>query len=134
MNPAISYFAIGAATIVSMVLGFVWYSKLLFGRQWQRLVGLSDDRMKSGMTVAMVGMLITAFIQNYALGHFIWYTKALTIMTGMQTGFWLWLGFIATVGLSQVFFAKQSVKLWMIASGYQLVMLLINGAILAVWR
>ena len=44
------------------------------------------------------------------------------------------LGFVATVQLTSALFMKQSMKLFTINTGYQLVCYLIMSAILTVWR
>ena len=51
----------------------------------------------------------------------------------MKVGFAVWLGFVTTVQLTSVLFAKQPLKLYLINTGYQLVCYLVMGAILAVW-
>jgi len=49
-------------------------------------------------------------------------------------GFHVWLGFVATVQLTGALFAKQSMKLFAINTGYQLVCYLVMGAILTAWK
>ena len=51
----------------------------------------------------------------------------------MQTGFWLWLGFVATTQLSTVIFEERNFGLYLLNVGYQLVACLVCGAVLAVW-
>lgn len=53
---------------------------------------------------------------------------------GMKIGLGVWLGFVATVQLTGALFMKNSMKLFAINTGYQLVCYVAMGAILAVWR
>jgi hypothetical protein len=53
---------------------------------------------------------------------------------GLSLGFHVWLGCVATVQFTGALFMKQSMKLFAIDTGYQLVCYLVMGAILAVWR
>jgi hypothetical protein len=46
----------------------------------------------------------------------------------------VWLGFVATVQLTGALFTKQSMKLFAINTGYQLVCYLAMGAILGAWQ
>ena len=56
------------------------------------------------------------------------------VNAGLQTGFWLWLGFIATFSLDKVLFERGPVKVWSINNADQLTGMLLLGAILAVWQ
>jgi hypothetical protein len=62
------------------------------------------------------------------------FTGAETVKSGALTGFWLWLGFIATSNLETVLFESRPLGLYFINNGYHLVGLLGMGALLAVWR
>src|SRR3989344_4713354 len=106
MQPVqINLMAVVLAAIASMVLGFVWYGPL-FGKQWMKLSGMTQKDMetakKKGMekmhAIAMMGSLVMAYVMT----HFIQYVGAMTAELGAQLGFWLWLGFVATVQMSDV--------------------------------
>jgi hypothetical protein len=62
------------------------------------------------------------------------YTKARTAVDGIQTAFWLWLGFIATTQLATVVFEERKLGLYLINVGYQFVACALAAVILAVWR
>jgi hypothetical protein len=59
------FYAIALATgILSFFLGCVWYS-VLFGKKWQRLMGFSDEKVKSifrprRILAALAGELVAA--------------------------------------------------------------------------
>jgi hypothetical protein len=50
------------------------------------------------------------------------------------TGFWLWLGFVAVTVAVSIVFERRSWMLWKINAGYFLLVLLINGGLLAILR
>lgn len=129
-----NYMVILVTGIVSMVIGFIWYSKALFAKVWMQEVGLKQEDVDkgpgSGYFWAFVGALITACVLSY----FVQYANATTIMTGAVIGFWAWLGFVATSMGMNMIFEQKSMKLFMINAGMQLVNLIVMGAILAVWR
>jgi hypothetical protein len=77
---------------------------------------------------------VTSLVLVYILAHFIQYTGAKTVAGGMQTAFWLWLGFVATTQLPSVIFEQRRMGLYLLSIGYQLAACLICGAILAAWR
>jgi len=57
-----------------------------------------------------------------------------SVSLGLLVAFHVWLGFVATVQLTGALFSKQSMKLFAINTGYQLVCYLAMGAILAAWK
>lgn len=123
--------------VVSMALGMVWYSPKTFGAIWMRENGKTvadiEKEKQKGMgwryALAFVGALLTA----YVLAHVVDYAAATTVVRGVQTGFWMWLGLIVPVQLGSVLWDEKSWKYFAITTGYQFVLLLIFGALLATW-
>lgn len=129
----VNWLAVIAAAIVNMVVGALWYSKGVFGKEWAKLTGRSLESMSGGgmgYGVAAVGALVQAWI----LAHFVAYAGSTTFFDGLVTGFWLWLGFVAVVTAVHLVFEGRSWALWKINAGYFFVVLLINGGLLALWR
>jgi len=125
--------AIVAAAVVNMVVGAVWYSPALFAKQWAALTGRKMNEMGNGAQ-GYVLTAIGALVQAWILSHIVSYAGADTAVKGAMVGFWLWVGFVAiTQGVNMVFAGTRK-KLWAINTGYFLVVLLINGGLLAVWR
>jgi len=89
--------------------------------------------MKKGATRGYVLSVVGALVMSFVLAHIVDYGQATTIASGMQSGVWLWLGFVATTNLSSVLFEARPTGLYLISMGYYLVSLLIMGAILAIW-
>lgn len=130
--------AVIAAAAVNMVLGFLWYSDMMFGKQWMKLMGIhptkeEKEKMQKTMGPAMGIMLVSSLIMAYVLDRFVHMAMANTLLEGAKVGLWAWLGFVATTMLSSVLFGKKPLKLYYIDTGYYLVLMLINGAILARW-
>ncbi len=143
-EPQINYLAVLVATLAHYILGALWYSPLLFLKQWTSAMGLSDaeaeelskSRKGKGLALQFIGTLVLVFVT----AHMIDYMKVVhgdfctsNLSLGLLSAFWLWLGYIATFGLTGVIFEKHSWKLYGINMGFQFVGLMIVGAILAVW-
>ncbi|HEX5394996.1 MAG TPA: DUF1761 domain-containing protein [Candidatus Saccharimonadales bacterium] len=129
----INVWAVIVAAIINMVAGSFWYSRKFFGKEWAKLTGRKIEEMGGGgrgYAIAAVGSLVQAYI----LAHFVQYAGSTTIWTGLVTGFWLWLGFVAVVAAVHLVFERRPWALWRINTGYFLAVLLINGALLAAWR
>jgi len=135
----INFLAVFVAAIASMVLGFLWYSPMLFARPWTRLMGIDpDDKVKLAEMQKGAGKLygisfVASLVSAIVLAKIIAISTVITIPYGMKVGFAVWLGFVATVQLTGALFAKQPTKLFLINTGYQLVCYLAMGAILAKW-
>lgn len=121
------------AAVVNMVVGFVWYSPILFAKQWSKLTGRKANEMGDGTSTYAITTL-GAIVQALILAHFVAYAGATTASKGAIVGFWLWLGFVAIPQKVNTLFAGTRKKLWAINTGYFLVVLLINGALFAAWR
>jgi len=128
------------AAIACMILGFLWYSPVLFAKPWMILMGydpndkarLDEMRKSAGKTytLAFIASLISAFV----LAKIIAVATVTSPLYGMKVAFAVWLGFVTTVQLTGALFSKQPTNLYLINTGYQLVCYLVMGAILAGWR
>jgi surface polysaccharide O-acyltransferase-like enzyme len=133
----IKYLAVIVATLVHYILGGLWYG-LFFKNKFIELMAWTPAQLQemeqkgAGKELAMA--FVTSLIIAYVLAHLVQYTRATTAMAGIQTAFWLWLGFIATTNLSTVLFEQRPLGLYLINVSYELVGCAIAGAILAVWR
>jgi len=130
----IGYGAVLMAAIVSVVIGMLWYSPAMFGKQWLALMGKKKEDMKGGSAnKAYAISFVATLVAAYVLAHFVQYVGAVTVMDGIQLGFWVWLGFIGTVGVNDVIFGGKLMKLFGINTGFQLVSFAVMGAVLAMW-
>ena len=139
LTVSINYWAVLAAAVASIILGFLWYGPL-FGKQWIRLSGFSDKQIKQmkekgqkGMTKTYTVMVISTLVTAYVLAHFVDYLQALTVGEAVTLGFWLWLGFLATSQIGSVLWEQKPVKLYLINTLHYLVTLCVMAIILTVW-
>lgn len=129
----LNYGAMLIALVASMVLGYIWYSKPVFGKAWMGLIGKTEDDLKKGAGRAMGIMIVAAIVMLYVLSNIIDFALATTWQEGAVVGFWVWLGFVATVLVMNAGYEGRPMKLVAINAGYQLVNLVVMGAILAAW-
>ncbi len=131
----VNYIAVAIAAVLAMVVGSVWYSKALFGKQWMKLTGVSSDSAKKGNMSMLYGiMFVGALVEAYVLAHFVHYAGAYSLINGIKTGVWAWLGFVLTTSLANSMFEGRPMKLLYINAGYALVNLMIMGAVIATIR
>ena len=135
----VNLWSVLVAAVATMILGFLWYSPLLFAKPWTLAMGYDPndkakmDEMRKGAGklygITFVASLISAFV----LAKIIDVTTVNSALYGMKIGFAVWLGFVTTVQLTSTLFKKRPIKLYLIDTGYQLVCYLVMGAILARW-
>lgn len=128
----VSYTAVVVAAVVSFIIGFLWYSPLLFGKMWMRLMGLTEQKMKEakkGMAKTMAFGFIATLVMSYVMAHIIGFSGAATATEGAMGGFWVWLGFVATIMLGSVLWESRPFSLYLINSLHYLVVLVVMGVI-----
>ena len=135
----VNLWSVLVAAVATMILGFLWYSPLLFAKPWTLAMGYDPndkakmDEMRKGAGklygITFVAILISAFV----LAKIIDVTTVNAVLYGMKIGFAVWLGFVTTVQLTSTLFKRRPIKLYLIDTGYQLVCYLLMGAILAKW-
>jgi hypothetical protein len=134
----IKYPAVIVATLAHYILGGLWYSPLLFGNKFIQLINWTPEQLRQVESQSHTKELLLAFVMSlvlvYVLAHFVNYTKATSALGGIQTAFWIWLGFVVTTQAPTVIFEGRSFGLFAINVAYQLVGCALAGAILAIWR
>jgi hypothetical protein len=141
MDVVINYFAVVVATVLNIVIGFLWYGPV-FGKPWMKEMGFTAEHMREaqakGMTQSYVIMAVAALVLNYVLAHVLVQAELafgmLDVSMAMVGAFWMWLGFIATTMTGQVLWEGKSWRLYALNVGYYLVALEVAAIIIATWR
>jgi len=131
--PEVNYFAIVAAALAAFVLGGLWYSPVLFGRAWQREVGLSDEELKRGNMARIFGTsLILSLIASWVFALFLGPRPPMSL--GLGAGFAAGLCWVASSFGMNYLFARRSFKLFLIDGGFHTLQFTVIGLILAIWH
>jgi Protein of unknown function (DUF1761) len=128
----VNYIAVVVVALIPMVLGALWYSPILFADRWMRAVGRTREELGD----APLGYLLSAvaaLVTSYALARIIRWAEVDDVWNGALVALLVWLGFVATVLAVTTFFGGRPRELWLINAGYQLVALVLMGAIHGVW-
>ncbi len=134
-NTGINYFAVVIATIASMGLGALWYSPILFGKKWMKLLGKTEKEIQDEGKMGLVygGTALAWLFMSFVLAHMVDFTGATTLFSGVITALWIGIGFIATSQAIITFFEGRKWGLYFISVGYQVLALCIMGVIHALW-
>ena len=135
----VNWVAVVLAAVASFVIGMVWYSPAMFGKEWMKELGMSPKdianmtkkgmKMK-GMESTLIKSFIGSLIMAYILAQFLLATLAFGIGDAMLTAFWIWLGFVAVIMYNGVLYEKKTDKWFWMSSLYYLVALLVMAIIL----
>jgi len=131
----INYLAVALATVLAFVFGMLWYSPLMFAKAWMAGHGYTEEdleRMQAGMA------------PTYALSFVCWFVMATVLAliaphfgegvgATLHMGALLWLGFSATIGLTNNRFSDKPLSLWVIDAGYQLGSIALMAVVLGLW-
>ena len=132
----INYLAVVVAAVIAFAIGGLWYSPMLFAKQWVKAHGYTEDRVKEmqkgagkAYAVSIVGQLLIAL----AIAVLVGYLHLTHCVQGLKLAFLIWAGFAVPLGLMAAMFTDKKLAVFFIDAGYQLVYLLIMGSIITVW-
>ncbi len=153
-------YAILAATLVTLVVGFIWYNPKVFGTIWMRETGMTEEKAKqSNMLKVFALTIIYSFMMAFLLPALVNHQMgALGLFNGdfndpgyvdlMKTHGDVFRtfkhgalhGFIAGVFLAlpitaiNALFEQKSWKYILVNAGYWIVSMTIMGAIICGWK
>lgn len=141
MEPSVNYIAVLLAGIASMAVGFTWYSPLLFGKPWARLMGYTQESLKQAQQgmgalygVSLLLALLTAYVLSYVVDLSQTFYSRPALVTGLTSASFMWLGFVMPVQLTAEIFGGRKWQLFGINTGYQLASLLAAGLIIGLMK
>ena len=134
------WLGIALSVLASFVFGFLWFGPI-FGEKWAKLMGFPDDFKPetSELLKSMSLNIFGAFLTSYVITHSIqsWMPSAwnlegteATHMYGMMAGFFIFLGYILPMLLSQLAWEGKGMPLFLINFFYHLISLQIVAAII----
>src|SRR4051812_30223892 len=88
-----------AAAVAMMVVGFLWYSPILFATPWMRAMGYDPndtEKMKAMQKSAgpiYAATFVASIISAFVLHVFAHQLQIDSALGGMQLGLWCWAGF-----------------------------------------
>jgi hypothetical protein len=119
----IGWVGVIAAAVAQIVLGYIWYMPMVFGKRWEMASGRT---LGAPTPMAIGGMVVSALLAAVGMG--LWFDSA-NLTNGIISGFLVWLYFVVPVSLAGVFYEGKSWMWWGISAGYWLVGLMLMGAI-----
>lgn len=133
MVPEINWIAVVLATVSSMVVGFIWYAKPVFGKLWIRLSGVDENNMGNGVAAIIVTVIVSfvtalvlagsaAIAQHFYGGNFLLNTVVTSVI--------LWAGFTAARFITHDAFDRRPAQLTVLNCAHELVTILVMALII----
>jgi hypothetical protein len=130
----INHLAVFVCALLSLALGALWYSPVLFFRAWQAQAGLSDEQVAQANPLKTYSLtLFLAWIISYNLAFFLGDSKT-NWRWGMAAGLLAGVGWAATTFAIVSLFEQRSFKYMLINCGYITVYFALIGFVLGIWR
>lgn len=134
MVPEINWLAVLLAAVSSMVVGFIWYAKPVFGRRWMRLSGITDDDMNGGAVLPIIITFVVSFFTAAVLAgsaaiaqHFY---QGSFFLNAVLTAVILWIGFTAARMITHDLFDRRPSSLTVLNLAHELVTVVVMGLII----
>ena len=133
-NFHINHLAVFVCALMSLVIGALWYSPLLFFKAWQKENRLSDEQVAKANPLKTYSLtLLLAWIISYNLAFFLGDTKT-NWKWGLTAGLLAGAGWVATMFVIISLFEQRSFKYMLINCGYISVYFASIGFVLGIWR
>lgn len=133
-NFYINHLAVFVCALLSLVLGGLWYSPLLFFKAWQSASGLSDEQVAKANPLKTYSLtLILAWIISYNLAFFLGDSKT-NWRWGLIAGLLAGVGWADTMFVILSLFEQRSLRYLLINCGYITIYFALIGLVLGIWR
>lgn len=134
----IKFVAVLVAGLATFFLGAIWYTAL-FGKLRAQLLGYTEEKLrelqaKRPPPIFLGGMLVSYLVLALVLAVVVYLADATSAGQGALIGFLLWLGPAACIGMTDHLASDRPIGVFFIDTSFQLIFLIMMGAILGGWR
>lgn len=136
MSP-INYVSVLVAAVAVFVLGWLWYSPLLFYKPWMRLRGLDPDAAMAGakMPVGKLGIeFLRCLVLAWVIARFVALLGITSWIGAVHFGLITWIGFPVILLTGSVLWDNVPWRVAAIHAGDWLVKMLVIPIIVSVWH
>ena len=132
MTFAINWLAVIIATVASWALGAGWY--MVLANQWLASIGKTKDQINAKDFTPYIFSVVVQLIMAIVLAAVITpLFGATNVMTGIQAGALMWLGFVITSMIQNHRYEGAPWSRTLIDGGYMLGVLLVQGIVIGLF-
>ena len=139
----LNYLIVLAVAAIGFVLGWLWYSPVLFVKPWMKEMNFTKEDMKfvPKKAAAMLGgAFVLTFVSTAAIATLITEHQLLVAghpslgwLGGAKVGLFVGAGLVAVRQGVNSIFQMKSLKLFVITAGHDVVLCTLQGALLGMW-
>lgn len=136
----INWLGVILAVVAGMIVAFLWYQTGPIASAWEKLTGVTPERIKPVRARSMLQLFITVIIMALglavAIGLAAEATGSTSVWAALLVGLVMWVAFSASTLVQHNAFEMKPAKLTIINTGYQLVLFLVMALVLGLlnWR
>jgi len=127
----VSFLALAVVAVIAFIASSIWYSPLLFGRQFLELSGTTASPHPNALKVLCE--LLRTFVLAYVIAHLIHRLNVAGWKGGLRLGLLLWLGFPVILLTGSMLWQNVPWQLAAIHAGDWLIKLLVIAVGVALW-
>ena len=127
----VNFLALAVITVIVFVASSIWYSPLLFGRQFLALSGATGSPQPSALKALCE--LLRTFILAYVIARLVLRLHVTGWKDALGLGLWLWLGFPVILLTGSILWQNVPWQLAAIHAGDWLIKLLLIPIGIALW-
>ena len=133
MSKDLNIIAILVVTAIEFFLGFLWYSKAVFGKLFLKHLGKNEDEVQMKPLDGILSVVIS-FLTFLFFGILLDFLGAFDVVISLLLALVVWVGFVATSNYYGVIYEGRNKMLYLIFILYKLVGLLIGALVLGLWK
>ncbi len=131
---SINWLSVVIATLVTFVIGGIWYHERVLGTKWMNAVGLKKRDIENANMVKVFGIsFVLSFLSAVFLAIFSSVFQIKDPVDGGLFGALIGAFFIVTSLGTQYTFAQRSFELFAIDASYILITFAIMGSVIGAW-
>ena len=140
MFEIINPWAILIASIAAYLVGWAWYSPILWAKPWLEARGKTPADMKDGMKdmpKVMAYGFVSTLATAYAIAVFLAMSGVTTLLGSLQVGLLLCFGFVVTTEFGHMLYTaspphwgRKAQQVFFIDIGYQIVLFMIVSSVI----
>jgi len=128
----VNFLTLIVVVVVAFVASSVWYSPLVFGKQFLEFSGFAAAPKPSPVKAFLE--LFRTFVLGYVIARLVAGLNIVDWKGGLQLGLWLWIGFPAVLLTGSILWQGAPWQLAAIHSCDWLIKLILIPVTCAVWR
>lgn len=130
----VNIWAVLLAGFSYLIVGALWYSPLLFGKQWTKLNSFTDEDFKASRPMWVITSLtfLSAVVASCVISMILGPNSNAPF--GAIIGVSIAVFWVTMSKLTSVLFENQPIRLFLLHAGFDIVAFMVMGAIVGYWR